>query len=83
MGGWKITQTRILTGRRKWPFHVFTRVKDPVAREALHSHLHEVHVALWWPDRSWEGMVADHSSRQDREGWDTHSHVDIPETTDL
>ncbi|MFI6874472.1 hypothetical protein ACIBL6_13605 [Streptomyces sp. NPDC050400] len=81
MAKWKIRQTRILTGRSKWPFYVFTRVTDPVALEALHNHLYEVHGALWWPDRSWEGMVADHSARHDRDGWGTHSHREIPETS--
>lgn len=80
MGVWKIRETRILTGRRKWPFYVFTRVTDPAARKALHNHLHEVHGALWWPDRSWEGMVADHCAIHNREGWETHPHADIPET---
>lgn len=78
---WRSRPTRILTGRSKWPFYVFTRVTDPVAREALHQHLHEEHGALWWPDRSWEGMVSDHCRRHDHDGWDTHSHAHIPETS--
>ncbi|MBM7440098.1 hypothetical protein [Streptomyces sp. HB132] len=81
MDRWKIRQTRIFTGRKKWPFHVFTRVTDPVALKALHDHLHEKHGALWWPDRSWEGMVAEHCSRHDRDGWGTHLHNHIPETS--
>lgn len=78
---WRIRPTHILTSRTKWPFHVFTRVTDSAAREALHLHLHEAHGALWWPDRSWEGMVEDHSVRHEREGWGTHSHAHIPETS--
>jgi hypothetical protein len=79
---------RCIRDRPKWPFHAPTRCTDPRSIKALAEHLQHIHgvapayLTGWYPPiYTWEQLLARHQYDHNRNGWDTHSHADIPDVS--
>jgi hypothetical protein len=74
------------TGR--WPFRVVTHCTDQNSIRALHDHLERIHgITPWYltgwyhSAHTWEQLLRRHQAAHDLDGWDQHSHADLPDVS--